>query len=74
MVPPTNNKGHSESKIYLCAYRYIHTCINDRQQIDLIKHENSTNLVTLNYENMKVMAFLKHIKQKICVEAGKNEF
>jgi hypothetical protein len=58
----------------MCVYTHTHIHAQiDRQKIDLIKHESSTNLVTLNYENTKVMAFLKHIKQKICVEAGKNE-
>jgi hypothetical protein len=46
----------------------------DRPKIDLIKLENSTNLGTLKYENLKHMAFLKHVEQKIHVEAGKNEF
>jgi hypothetical protein len=44
---------------------YIDTYINayiNRPNIDSVKIDNSTNLATLNYENMKVMAFLKHIK------------
>lgn len=36
--PPTNNKGHNDSKIYLCVYRYI----------NLIELKNSSNLATLN--------------------------
>jgi hypothetical protein len=80
MVPPTSNKGHNDSNIYLCVclslsrsiYIYIYIYI-DRPKIDLIKLENSTNLGTLKYENLKHMAFLKHVEQKIHVEAGKNE-
>jgi len=44
----------------------------NRPKIDLIKLESSTNLV-LNYENLKHVAFLKHVDQDIRVETGKNE-
>lgn len=50
----------------------MHTYMN-RPKIDLIKLENSTNLLALNYENLKHLAFLKHVDQDIRVETGKNE-
>jgi len=56
----------------VCIYRYIDAYI-DRPKIDLINLENLTNLATLNDENLKRKTFLKHIDQKINVEAGKNE-
>jgi len=61
----------SLKNIFLCIDRYIHPYMN-RPKIDLIKLESSTNLV-LNYENLKHVAFLKHVDQDIRVETGKNE-
>ena len=75
-------KGHGSSYkqqgtqwlkiIFVFIYRYIDAYI-DRPKIDLINLENLTNLATLNDENLKRKTFLKHIDQKINVEAGKNE-
>jgi hypothetical protein len=58
--------------IFLCIDTYIYAFMN-RPKIDLIKLENSTNLLALNYENLKHVAFLKHVDQDIRVETGKNE-
>jgi len=38
-----------------------------------MKLDKSTNLVDLNYENLKHVTFLKNVDQKIQIEAGKNE-
>lgn len=38
-----------------------------------IKLENPTNLIVLNYENLKHRTFLKHVAQKMRVETGKYE-
>lgn len=62
----------SLKNIFLCIDRYIHAYMNI-PKIDLIKLENSTNLLALNYENLKHLAFLKHVDQDIRVETGKNE-
>jgi hypothetical protein len=59
----------TQKHICVCMDWYINTYI-DKTNIDRIKLENSTNLVALNDENLKHMAFLKHIEQKIRVETG----
>jgi len=40
----------------------------------LNKHLNSSNLIILNYENLKQMTCLKQTQQKIRVQPRKNEF
>jgi hypothetical protein len=71
VAPPSNNKD-TITQLYLCVQTHIYAYI-DKPKIGLIKNENSTNLATLNYENLKHMAFLKHVEHKLRVEAGKNE-
>ena len=75
VVPPTTNKEHhTVTQKYICVQieTYMHVYIDPPMNV-WIKLENSTNLVAMNYENLKHVALLKNIDQKIWVETWKDE-